>query len=681
MLFYIIDLHTPIAAEKDPGSADLGGHTRREYSDADIQTKNSRFFNEYITNEDILFFISDPVEDELQVCASFKAGAYTDSDLEEAVLSQFPDSKLVSLREATVEEFKTVIENSCSSISIKVLRELKLDFRSTPLFDPCPYTWTEQVLDLPKITKDECSRLAEKILASKSLTDELERIYSPLNKKEYYGHPVHYYISSGEWGAAQDIYELLIRALGSNGRLCSNRVSVFRDFKKSAYRDEKLRRHFELSENGIVILELCCDAGMTHYATEQHELVKRIGRIIEEMKKDTLFIVVEIMSKSVKNADVLGNLLSKADFIQLTDGAGTYERAAAYLGELVERSDIEADDLEEALSYLPKQESFSVSEIFQAYNTWYGSGLKNHIYKSYKKENICRVEAHEADCKPYETLKALVGLTEAKTVIDSIISTGKLKRIREQLGLKPDTMSLNMMFTGNPGTAKTTVARLIAEILKEEDIIKTGRMVECGRQDLVAKYVGWTAKTIEEKFRQADSGVLFIDEAYSLVEDERSFATEAIDTITQLMENYRNRVIVIFAGYPDKMEQLLDKNEGLRSRISFHLNFPDYSSDELSDILALHASNREYVLSEGAVAKCHGIFESALKKENFGNGRYARNLLEQAIIRHANRIIQRGGEITAEDICLLDAEDFKPVSIGFTSVETAPIGFSAGTAC
>lgn len=677
MLYYLIELHDPKPDEAEEKSTHPSkrGFAHREYTD-NSESMNSRFFNEFLTKEDILFFISDAEDGEMQVCAAFKAGAYTDGDLEE-VLKRFPNCKLVSFREATVEEFKSVIENSCYGVTRKVLRKLKLDYRSNGLFDPCPYTWTEQVLDLPKITSSECGRLAEKILASQSLTDELERIYSPLNKMEYYGHPVHYYISSGEWGAAQDIYELLIRALGSNGRLCSNRVSVFREFKRGAYRDERLRQHFEASESGIIILELCCDSGMTRYATEQYELVKLFGKMIEEMKKDTLFIVVEIMGKSVKNADVLGNLISKADFIQLTDGAGTYERAAAYLAELAERSDITAEDPKEALSYLPKQESFSVSDIFRAYNTWYGSGLKNHIYKAYKKNDLCRVEVHEPDAKPYETLKALVGLTEAKSVIESIIAAGKVKRIREQLGLKPDSLSLNMMFTGNPGTAKTTVARLVAEILKEEDIIRTGRMVECGRQDLVARYVGWTAKTIEEKFRQAEGGVLFIDEAYSLVEDDRSFATEAIDTITQLMENYRDRVIVIFAGYPDKMEQLLEKNEGLRSRISFHLNFPDYSSAELADILTLHASAGEYVLSEGAVAKCRTIFDGALKKENFGNGRYTRNLLEQAIIRHANRVMQRGGEITAEDVCLLDADDFKPVSVGFTPSEAAVIGFSA----
>ena len=148
----------------------------------------------------------------------------------------------------------------------------------------------------------------------------------------------------------------------------------------------------------------------------------------------------------------------------------------------------------------------------------------------------------------------------------------------------------HMVFTGNPGTAKTTVARLFARIMKENNLLETGEFIEVGRADLVGKFVGWTASLIKKRFSEAKGGVLFIDEAYSLVDDRSgSFGDEAINTIVQEMENNRENVIVIFAGYPDRMKEFIDRNPGLSSRIAFHVSFPDYSTPELCDIANLAA--------------------------------------------------------------------------------------------
>ena len=219
-----------------------------------------------------------------------------------------------------------------------------------------------------------------------------------------------------------------------------------------------------------------------------------------------------------------------------------------------------------------------------------------------------------------------------------------------------------MCFTGNPGSAKTTVARLFADILSKEGILETGRFIECGRADLVGKYVGWTANIVQKKFRQAKGGVLFIDEAYSLVEHwAGSYGDEAISTIVQEMENHRDDVIVIFAGYNDKMKSFLDRNEGLLSRIAFHLNFPDYNTNELIDILKLMAENKGYVLKDDVLDECKSIFNKAIKQDNFGNGRFVRNLLEQAEMKQAQRIYDNsvGKEIDKETLMNLSVEDFK----------------------
>lgn len=195
-----------------------------------------------------------------------------------------------------------------------------------------------------------------------------------------------------------------------------------------------------------------------------------------------------------------------------------------------------------------------------------------------------------------------------------------------------------MLFTGNPGSAKTTCARLLAGILKDRGLLASGEFVECGRSDLVGKYVGWTAIIVKEKFKQAQGGVLFIDEAYALNSDDK-FGPEAINTIVQEMENHRDDVIVIFAGYPEPMEDFLQSNEGLRSRIAFHLNFPDYNAEEMTEIFALMMKEQGYTCSKRFLEKAHDLLAEAVTHADFGNGRFARNLLEQTIMKQSARLI------------------------------------------
>ncbi|MCR4644742.1 MAG: AAA family ATPase [Oscillospiraceae bacterium] len=649
-------------------------------SDGSAEIANDKYFNAYSRDGDKLLCVTRIHEkgSTMEVVAAVKVNADGDKDVPEALHDEFPKLRILRRAEITVDEFRRHLDMMNFNGGRKILSKLKLDYRTDGLFNPCPYEWRETVFDALPMKKNECRKRAERILASQSLHQELQRIYSPQNKKAYFGHPVHYLISAGDWGAAQDMYELLLRALASNGRLCSNRVAVFRNFEKGTYRDERYPQHLNACEGGIVVLELCGDPGTGRFASDFYEFTKFTGDLVEKMKKDTLFIFVEIMGKSVKNADALGNILTKADVIQLTEGSGTPEQAVAYLKELAEKSDIAPETPDEVLACLPEKESYSVSDIYSAYHTWYGNGLKNHIYKAYRQQVFEKVEITETVNRPYEELRQMIGLEQVKSVIGQIVSTGKIRCMRELMGLRADAASLNMLFAGNPGTAKTTVARLLAQILKDEDVIRSGRLVECGRQDLVGRYVGWTAKIINEKFREAEGGVLFIDEAYSLVDDSNSFGAEAINTITQLMENYRERVIVIFAGYPEKMKTFLDQNEGLRSRISFHLNFPDYNPEELLEILRFHAGKREYTIAEDAIPAIREILSDAVCQENYGNGRYVRNLLEQAIIRQSSRLYNLDPEqkLTAAEMCLLRAEDFAPVTLGIAEAAHPQIGFA-----
>ncbi|WP_315436469.1 AAA family ATPase [uncultured Selenomonas sp.] len=220
---------------------------------------------------------------------------------------------------------------------------------------------------------------------------------------------------------------------------------------------------------------------------------------------------------------------------------------------------------------------------------------------------------------------------------------------------------------------------MLADILSKENILPTGRFIECGRSDLVAKYVGWTAVCVKEKFRAARGEILFIDEAYALLDDRSgSYGDEAISTIVQEMENHREDVIVIFAGYPKKMQDFLDANEGLRSRIAFHVSFPDYTADELAEILSLIARQQGYTLTEEIVTHCRTQFSSMCRQEDFGNGRFVRNVFEQALMKQSQRLwaLREHHALTEDSLRQLTVADFNVAALQPAERRQTSMGFS-----
>ena len=256
-------------------------------------------------------------------------------------------------------------------------------------------------------------------------------------------------------------------------------------------------------------------------------------------------------------------------------------------------------------------------------------------------------------------LEEMIGLSKVKKVIRKVIANYKLNKLCLEKGIARERASLHMVFTGNPGTAKTTVARLFAEILKDEKVLPTGTFVEAGRADLVGDHVGSTAKLVKKKFKEAQGGVLFIDEAYSLCDSYKDgFGDEAINTIVQEMENHREDVIVIFAGYPKPMQQFLDRNPGMLSRIAFQIEFEDYSIDELCDITKLILSRKQMIITDSAMEKLRKNYENVRESSDYGNGRFVRNILEEAEMNLAERILQlRENEITTQLITTIDDID------------------------
>lgn len=256
-------------------------------------------------------------------------------------------------------------------------------------------------------------------------------------------------------------------------------------------------------------------------------------------------------------------------------------------------------------------------------------------------------------------LDNMIGLASVKEIIHKAIAHYKLNKLRTDKGIAREKASLHMVFTGNPGTAKTSVARLFAEIMKDEKVLSTGVFVEVGRADIVGDHVGSTAPLVKKKFKEAQGGVLFIDEAYSLCDSyENGFGDEAINTLVQEMENHRDDVIVIFAGYTDPMRRFLDRNPGMLSRIAFQVEFEDYSTDELCDITRLMVSQKQMIITDEAMNKLRKNFDMIREDSDYGNGRFVRKTLEEAEMNLAERILQfKESEITVELITTIEECD------------------------
>ena len=258
-------------------------------------------------------------------------------------------------------------------------------------------------------------------------------------------------------------------------------------------------------------------------------------------------------------------------------------------------------------------------------------------------------------------LNALIGLSSVKSEINSLTNYIKVQKMREEKGMKVSPVSLHCVFTGNPGTGKTTVARIVSEIYKELGLLQKGHLVETDRSGLVAEYVGQTAVKTNKIIDSALDGILFIDEAYSLVDGGNSdYGKEAIATLLKRMEDDRDRLVVILAGYTDDMKRFIDSNPGLQSRFNRYVEFPDYSAEELFQIFESSTKKYEYSLTEEAATVLKSILSNAVehKDKNFGNGRFVRNLFEKVIENQANRI-SSVSDITAESLATIEAEDIQ----------------------
>jgi probable Rubsico expression protein CbbX len=257
--------------------------------------------------------------------------------------------------------------------------------------------------------------------------------------------------------------------------------------------------------------------------------------------------------------------------------------------------------------------------------------------------------------------RELVGLAPVKTRIREIASLLLVARLREQSGLSTERPTLHMCFTGRPGTGKTTVAMRMAKILHHLRYVRKGHLVVATRDDLVGQYVGHTAPKTKEIVKKAMGGVLFIDEAYYLYrpENERDYGQEAIEMLLQVMENQRDDLVVILAGYKERMDIFFQSNPGFRSRIAHHIDFPDYTLNELMAIAELMLRQQMYSFDAESMKAFAEYLALRVQQPHFANARSVRNAIDRAKLRQAGRLIRQGGVVSREELARIDADDIR----------------------
>lgn len=587
----------------------------------------------------------------------------------------------VSVEEITFDEFSEMLSSAdinCCIDENDELANLGLD-----MFRYNFFRFGERLIEEPE-SKESLKEYAEKILVCDSLNPEIERIYKG-REKETDGHPVHYLISCGDRDTRRETYKTLLSALYANGRLKSRRY-CFCDFSaEDNVRETQLEDFYRLCEYGTVVIRINNNSfgkgeGFAVYGSGLAETVCAAAR---RHRREVLTVLCLPAGNFALKTEFLQNL-NGISVVELKENSSDRETSFAYLKNLASAHGFDADD---GLFSLADNtcDAFSPADLKRIFDRWYDDKVRTEIYPQYTDECLVRAELAKSVAKgnAINELHEMIGLKNAKEVIETAVNYYKMRKLfRDEQGYA-ESPSMHMVFTGNPGTAKTSVARLFAGIMRDNGLLSVGKLFELGRSDIVGKYVGWTADIVKKKFREARGSVLFIDEAYSLVDSSGSFGDEAINTIVQEMENAREDTVVIFAGYPKEMEEFLKKNPGLRSRIAFHVPFDDYGTQELVSIAELIAKKRGSLFSDEAKEKLASVFDAARRSPDFGNGRYARNIVERAEMRRANRLAKlRLEEITRRDMQILTADDVCATQNGAEQFNAAPrrIGFCTWSA-
>ena len=624
----------------------------------------------------------------LKSTASIVLGAYapTKADVEK-YLPRFLEyagirTKGIKLEETTVSALRSMFRQADRQSYIE-----DEDFFMDPLELTDFLQWAPRYFDYSEdllTASESMKQLHEKarILACEdTILPELDRIIQGAAHPGVKGHPVHYQILADDDATSRSMTELILNALFQSGRISNQRFGILHCDEDTHYHKEYLEMAFRYCSGGALAIDLKKAADKFDDGDQAQAGAESIVAVCDCVKKfKNSVLTILCLPREAKNCKkVLQDNLGTVPLVELKEDLLFGDRSKRFLRRIAKQNGITAprslmkqlDDPEHG--WLP-------GDLKKTFDRWFSDHLRKEIYPQYASFEASSQLSVES--KPmgsaYSELEAMIGLGGAKAVIQQALDYYKAQKVFRDRGLQQDTPSLHMVFTGNPGTAKTTVARLFARIMKENGVLSHGNLHEVGRGDLVGKYVGWTAPTVQRKFREAKGSVLFIDEAYSLMDDRgNSFGDEAINTIVQEMENCRGETVVIFAGYPDQMEQFLDRNPGLRSRIAFHVPFENYTEDELYAITESLAAAKGLSFGPGVREKLLPIIRTGMRMPDFGNGRFARGLLEKATMCQASRLVHGDVvNVTDKELRTLLPEDFNEI-VTPPRAEPRRIGFCA----
>ena len=533
------------------------------------------------------------------------------------------------------------------------LEENKLDIR-------CYRDFREEILRI--MDEKETQDNLEHHFTLSSMYEEIKRIRKGCKNNEFVGIPVHYILRTDEeyWEVNCDV---LLSELLKMKRISSRRITYLKVDEHFEHRvtNGSLDSIYHLNEGSTIVISfenLNNTERDDEYSDNSNSALEIIMKAAYHYS-DKVLTIFHIPLGYTSFGQQCNEYAPNMPFVEIREQVAGVREAKKYLKLLAGRDGFTPD--RNLYSKLLPGMTYNVEELQKMYTGWKSDKIMNSWYPQYK--NVIyhpQVQEKEVQLKAYEELQEMIGLSEVKEIIDNALDYYRYCKICSDNMLKANHVPMHLVFTGNPGTAKTSVARLFAKIMKDNGILEKGQMVEVGRSDLVGRYVGWTAKIVKSKFEQARGGVLFIDEAYSLVDDRRGlFGDEAINTIVQEMENLRDDLIVVFAGYPKEMKEFLERNPGLRSRIAFHVPFQDYSPQELLQIGELMMKQEGDMTTQQGREKLLSIFEEAVTVPDYGNGRYVRNVLDHAKMRRAGRIVKdNSGDIDVINLKTLEAEDF-----------------------
>lgn len=488
------------------------------------------------------------------------------------------------------------------------------------------------------VAKDCGTEKEEDHLFDESLKEELDRIKDGKTGRkkgkatDIKAFPAHYVISSRSREAGSDITLRLMKALAEAGRLPSRRMELFTDIDDELYKHSYyFEKIIENSFGGTIVIDMSAKFGVdqTKYQLNCDYLCK----VIRQHKNDNLFVFLYDLDNPGFTYYLIPKIQKFMYLVQIREGKGNSEDAEKYLKLLIENSDFSgyAGQADEFMKTIPET-TFTQTDIIQAYEDFESWCMRKNFLKSYDLEadEGFFIDRDTDNLSASEKLEKMIGLKTVKDQIDKVLLANKAEKQRVKLGGKGRAM--HMIFEGNPGTAKTTVAELFAQIAKEHGILKSGMFVERAGMALSGPFAPFA---IKQAFDEAKGGVLFIDEAYSLG------GPGAVTALIRELEMRRNEVIVIFAGYGDKMKEFIEQNEGLKSRIPYTVHFPDYTPDELLQIYDYILEQDGYTATSGARSAAREIFGKAVRIRNFGNGRYARILAEKSTLNMSVRLAKK----------------------------------------